>query len=731
MSEGSVPVKMRTWNTIVSDCLTGSVKFAFFTIYFISGVLTVHGQQAVSPISKGKLLFSDDFTIPENYTKEFQPLQQGWKVKAWHANFKHTPEGLESIWESGHNPVIAYECSLKNVVVEVEFRFLKEQVPPQNAYCRINLANLDLHPRSYSLSTWTNESVGSRSPGLTLEHEEWRPGGAQIIDTISGDFQPDTWYKITLEVLGSYARLSCNGRMVEGNHPKFGELKNLLVIGVGKSRHQLRNLKVYEAIKNSAWKTWQSKFVSLNSSGKLTYFPDKEGNTLPDFSNVGYGQGKLSIPYIPVVETVTPVEGDNLQHIQEAINRVSQQKPDQNGFRGAVLLKKGRYEVSGTLQIRTPGIVIRGEGSIEEGTVVCETASAKTDLFVFSGSGSLKRDEAGKVAISENYTPAGRNFITFTDASSFHPGDSVLLYRPATGNWIHDLKMDQIIERQGTKQWTADGFHLYFERIITRIQGNKVFLDNPVVMPMEKKYGGGYLMKYHFGGRIRNVGIENLRMESAFASDTAENHGWTAVVLSKVENGWVRNVTSRYFGQGCVNIEGSSRNITVIDCQCLDPKSKIKGGRRYSFNCNGQLNLVKNCYASGGRHDFVTGSRVCGPNVFTRCIARNAYADIGPHHRWSSGTLYDCIDTDGQINVQDRGNWGSGHGWAGVTQVLWNCKSPETAVQSPWVSGKNYCIGLSGGKYSGRFSDKPDGEWEGLNQPGLEPESLYEAQKNQ
>jgi hypothetical protein len=50
------------------------------------------------------------------------------------------------------------------------------------------------------------------------------------------------------------------------------------------------------------------------------------------------------------------------------------------------------------------------------------------------------------------------------------------------------------------------------------------------------------------------------------------------------------------------------------------------------------------------------------------------------------------------------------------------------AVQSPWVSAKNYCIGLSGTKYSGRFSDRPDGVWEGLNQPGLVPESLYEAQ---
>jgi hypothetical protein len=135
-----------------------------------------------------------------------------------------------------------------------------------------------------------------------------------------------------------------------------------------------------------------------------------------------------------------------------------------------------------------------------------------------------------------------------------------------------------------------------------------------------------------------------------------------------------------------------------------------------------------NLTAADGRHDYVTGARVCGPNVFYNCRATRTHADIGPHHRWSAGTLYDNIVTDGEINIQDRGNWGSGHGWSGVTQVLWNCTVKRAAVQSPWVSGKNYAIGLQGGKYAGRLEGKPDGEWEGLNKAGLSPASLYLAQ---
>jgi hypothetical protein len=288
--------------------------------------------------------------------------------------------------------------------------------------------------------------------------------------------------------------------------------------------------------------------------------------------------------------------------------------------------------------------------------------------------------------------------------------------------------MDQIEDRGGTRQWQAKEYDLQFERVITKVRGNKVFIDNPIVMAMETKYGGGEVYKYNFDGRISHVGIENLYCESEFEKDTSENHAWDAIAFNKIENGWIRNVTAKYFGFSCVNLGGFAKNISVLNSNCYDHKSIITGSRRYSFNNNGQLNLFMNCKTTDGRHDYVTGARTCGPNVFYNCTAAKTHADIGPHHRWSAGTLYDNIITDGDINVQDRGNWGSGHGWAGVTQVLWNCTAKRAAVQNPWVNGKNYCIGLKGEKYEGRMKGRPDGEWEGKNHGGLQPASLYMAQ---
>ena len=472
--------------------------------------------------------------------------------------------------------------------------------------------------------------------------------------------------------------------------------------------------------------SWQSEFVKDNNNGVLNYIPDGKGNTFPDFSNVGYYGGEKIIPDVPIVKTLAPATNGNSEGIiQSAIDEVSKMAPDKNGFKGTILLKKGTYNIPGTIKIEAGGVVLRGEGNA---TKLIATGTEHRTLIVVSGKGRIQEVPGTRTKITDAFVPVGTKSFNVSSAKGYKVGDSIIVYRPGTDQWIKDLKMDQIVERKGTRQWKADEYNILFERTITKIEGNKIFIDNPIVMEMEPKYGIPEIYKYSFERRISKVGIENLYCESEYTSDTAENHGWEAITFNKIENGWVRKVTSRYFGYSCVGLESDSRNITVTDCNCFDAKSIITGGRRYSFNNTGQMNLIMNCQTTEGRHDFVTGARTRGPNVFYNCTAKNTHADIGPHHRWSMGTLYDNIVTDGEINVQDRGNYGSGHGWVGVTQILWNCTVRRAAVQSPYVNGKNYCIGLHGGKYDGHFSGRPDGEWEGQNKDGLQPASLYIAQ---
>lgn len=473
---------------------------------------------------------------------------------------------------------------------------------------------------------------------------------------------------------------------------------------------------------------WESKHVSFNEDGSLRYTPDELGNVIPDFSRVGYHQGNKDIPHVPIQKTVSPAKTGSSQNIiQKAINELAASKPDKNGFRGAILLKKGIYNIPGTIHINTSGIVLRGEGDNENGTRLIASGKGKRTLLEIKGKGKAEEIAGTRRKIADEYVPVGAMSFTLTSTKGLKAGDKIIVFRPGTGNWITDLQMDRIVERQGTRQWKDKDYDLKFERTITKIKGRKIFIDNPVVMAMETKYGSGEVYKYSFDGRISEVGIENILFESEYANDSDEDHGWIAVGMDNIENGWVRSITSRYFGFACVSLNHTAKQITVRDSKSLDPKSVITGGRRYSFNNNGQLNLFMNLHATEGRHDYVTGAKVLGPNVFYNCTATNAYSDIGPHHRWAVGTLYDNIRTDGEINVQDRGNWGSGHGWAGVTQVIWNCITSKATIQSPWVTGNNYAIGLQGEKREGRLSGRPDGEWEGQNSTGLEPRSLYIA----
>lgn len=472
---------------------------------------------------------------------------------------------------------------------------------------------------------------------------------------------------------------------------------------------------------------WSPDQVFYGAGGKLSYAPDEQGNVIPDFSHVGYMYGDVDIPDVPVAVEVSPADGDDGAAIQAAIDQVSALTPDANGFRGAVLLKKGTYQVSGQLFIRASGVVLRGEGQTNEGTVVVAAGTGKRD-FIVIGNGRGRRDNLGtRVKIAENYVPLGRKFVVVEDASGYQAGDQIALYRPGTENWIADLRMDQIPDPDGsTSQWKPSSYSFYFERLVTQVNGDTIYFRNPVVMAMDSVYGGGFVNKCS-SDRIQQAGVEDICLKSAYASESDEDHAWVGIKFNAVEHAWARGVTSWYFGYACVSIEKSARLITVSDCHCRDPKSNISGGRRYSFNVGGSCNLVRRCSTTKGRHDFVTGSRVCGPNVFTQCTVNDTYADAGPHHRWAMGTLYDMIVTDGAINVQDRGESGSGHGWAGANQVFWNCTGASSVCQNPWVSALNYNFGFMGEKNPGRYG-RPDGVWVGHNQPGIFPASLYQAQ---
>ncbi len=443
--------------------------------------------------------------------------------------------------------------------------------------------------------------------------------------------------------------------------------------------------------------TGTTTWVSIGSDGKLKYTPDAKGNVIPDFSAVGYKNGDVAIPNATVVRTITAVAGDNTSNIQNAINAVAALPLDANGMRGALLLKAGTYNINNNLYIRSSGVVIRGEGNA---TIMMATKTAQYSLITVTGTGGFSANTATSKKIQGTYIPIGAKTVTLLAGHGFVVGDDVMLQRKPNQAWINMLGMNLLTnipcDNGGCNtNWTPGEYTINYLRKVVAVNGNSITLDAPNVDVIDSKYAEGFIMKYTWSGKIENSGLENLYIDSKYTNVNDENHGWHGVSFSNSKNGWVKNVEVHHFGYAAVTVNESAAWISILNCKNIDPISQTIGGRKYSFNINGQRNLVKNCATNGGRHDYVTGAQTAGPNAFVNSTAVNQKADIGPHHRWGTGALFDNIKGDFEQNAQNRLGYGTGHGWSGAQTMYWNCISPTFRIHNP-TQHLNWAIGCKG-----------------------------------
>jgi hypothetical protein len=176
-----------------------------------------------------------------------------------------------------------------------------------------------------------------------------------------------------------------------------------------------------------------------------------------------------------------------------------------------------------------------------------------------------------------------------------------------------------------------------------------------------------------------------------------------------------------------VELTDDARFNTIEEVAQLDPVSRIDGGRRYSFYVDkGSFNLFQRCYARNGRHNFVTGGRVVGPNVWVDSSSVLNHSDEGPHHRWATGMLLDNVRSE-EMRVQNRADSGSGHGWAGAQTMFWNLAADRITSDAP-LGAMNWVVGGVGAKTEGSFvPSEPFGTWESHGSR-VAPRSLYYAQ---
>lgn len=455
--------------------------------------------------------------------------------------------------------------------------------------------------------------------------------------------------------------------------------------------------------------------------GKLIYTPDDLGNRIPDFSYCGYKASEQAIPNVNVKVVVPVIKGDATQHIQAALDYVAALPADANGFRGAVLLQKGKYEVLGQLRITASGVVLRGSGI--NATTIIGAGTGRLALIKIIGTNKKTQIGEGEIKITDVYVPV--NATTFKVAVDLTGRDivnTVTIRRPSSQNWINTLGTEIFGGGISALGWKPGDRDLFFDRTITKIQGNTITIDAPITTALDSTYGGGFITFCNNAGRINNSGVENIKLISSFDKTNTkdEDHRWNAINVENAEDCWVRQITFENFAGSAVSVLETSKRITVEDCISKNPVSEIGGQRRYTFLTAGQQTLFQRCYAESGYHDFAVGYCAPGPNAFVQCESVLPYNFSGAIDSWASGVLFDVVNVDGNaLRLGNRGQDANGAGWAAANSVFWNCTAARIDCYKP-PTAQNWAFG-SWAQFSG------DGYW-GESNNTLTPRSLFYQQ---
>jgi hypothetical protein len=474
----------------------------------------------------------------------------------------------------------------------------------------------------------------------------------------------------------------------------------------------------------------QSHWVSAGPGGRLVYAHLPAGDRIADFSSAGYRGGGVALPTVPARRTVSPSGKDDTAAIQQAIDDVARM-PLVNGFRGAVVLSKGTFHCAGTLSITASGVVLRGAGRDDQGTSIVMTGDPHLAIRI---AGSLKVTPKGaQTTVTDSYVTSGSNTFHVSDASGFHPGDTLLIVKPITPAWVHFMGMDTLGNRGGKPEHWISG-SLEVRRRIASISGNTITLEVPLMDSYDAKYLGANsvtVTKVEVSGQVSEVGIEDLRVSAPSRSITLGQPEFDGLKMNDAVDCWLRSLSFQETTSS-VGIDRGTERITVVQTDVVNRVPIVGNAKPFDFESNGQQILFDRCTGSGDRtFFFATQAEQQGPVVLLHCHFKGD-SHIQPHQRWSTGLLIDSSEApDGGIDLMNRGMMGSGHGWAIGWSVIWNCTAKSFATNNP-PGAANWSIGNRGEEL-----DPPQPAFDGAVavplQPGIidspgtpaKPQSLY------
>ena len=488
----------------------------------------------------------------------------------------------------------------------------------------------------------------------------------------------------------------------------------------------------------------QSDWVHPDSTGALQYKTTERGDRIIDFSHAGYMGGGVALPEVPVVKTIQPLGNnqDDSANIQSALDEIAK-LPLKNGFRGALQLVPGTYICSQTLTISASGVVLRGSGSIGPNASTLQL-TGRQHVGIRTGNNSRRRDEQSDdvtappasagvgTTITDAYVPSGSSTFAVKNAAGLAPGDWISIRRPVTPEWVHFMAMDDMTRDDKHQTWIKTGATTDALRQIASIDNNRITVDVPLSDSFDAQYvPNTRIIKVSPPPLPSQIGLEHFHIECPPQEQNHTQPHFQAFHLAG-EDCWARDIIC---DETMNSISIGGRRITVTQVAVNRKAPHLGASKPAEFAPNGTQVLIDRCSVSADNVWFAaTGAGISGPIVLLNCTFRG-HGAAESHQRWSTGMLYDNVRApEGDLEMRNRGEMGSGHGWGMGWGVLWNCDAKSYIVQNPpgalnWMIG---CVGKS------ELSPRPFGNGpllpEGvLDSPNVHvaPQSLYLAQLKQ
>lgn len=524
-------------------------------------------------------------------------------------------------------------------------------------------------------------------------------------------------------------------------------------------------------------------WLPLNDGGTKT----ADGRFLQDFSYAGYAAGEKVTPTGfggRSVNAVTQFGADNTYNsatnpdAADATGAIQRAIDDICGRGGGVVnLPAGSYRIkpaegeNAAIRLACNNVIVRGatDGNGAPTTYLFNDEQNMRQKRVFlagaqeAGAAPWYTVQTDVRAITSNSTDPTR-IITLASTAGLAVGNGIIVATDVTDAFrtAHGMGPGQGNCGSLNACWPVTTSGPIYQRFVREIlSGNRVRLDAPVRYWLTPGTGGNNPRVYRTATSNYNIGIENIAIgmrentkgnlndDSLNVVGTAayETNNAQVIRFVGVRDSWVRNVrtyrpavnTGNFHIQSLgIVLTASTRNISVIDTAIGYAQNKLVGGNGYLFLLGGGDNLLQNCAATAGRHNFQFAGMAATGNVILGGETRNSNLVNDFHVGLSVANLIDSVTTYGVgWEAVNRGSTSDGAGITGTQNVFWNMIKGDTSGSSfirsvQWAWG--YVIGTRGTNATVSTStpnlQSPPDWMEALGDGGnLDPQSLYLDQR--